>query len=514
MTTREFASRHRAALLRHLAAALVVPALLMLASAAAAQAQALHAPSWVSTALPPDHWAVEAARRAEALGLVSDYLPAQRMVPRAAVEAALAEAAERAVGEAPHLVGLTSAWQERYLQEFGGVAGLVLPSPWFTEGNAAHAGYVDHSGGAAAGTGIFPENKTGAAPRPAVSEVRAGATLTAGVQPFAAGLLQPALNGSDPELAGWDVALGHVPLALSLGRQPVGYGYARSGIVLSGTAPLDRLQLETTRPVRLPGPFRYLGNLALHAFGSRLREPRHPGDPYLWGIAGSVQPHPRITLSVHRASIVGGDSVNVPLTPRNFFRTFIGHNLLNFENEVVSAHLRLRLPTEPVMPLTVYGEWGAEDAAGAWRDVPGRLVGVFVPALPALPAAALGVEYAAFAPSCCGNPPWYRHSQHTGGWAEADRPLGHELGGQGRQLTGYALLDLWRAGLRFEGEGFLRRREGENLYVPGREGSSRGGALRASWRVLPRGELSVAGTYESGSGWRERAVAIGARTFF
>ena len=47
------------------------------------------------------------------------------------------------------------------------------------------------------------------------------------------------------------------------------------------------------------------------------------------------------------------------------------------------------------------------------------------------------MEYAHFAHSCCGNPPWYRHKQFPGSWALRDVPLGHSLGGEGTEWLGF-----------------------------------------------------------------------------
>ncbi len=54
----------------------------------------------VSPLLPPGHWAVRAAERADRMGLLRRWLPAQNAVPRRVVGAALAEAADAADGSA------------------------------------------------------------------------------------------------------------------------------------------------------------------------------------------------------------------------------------------------------------------------------------------------------------------------------------------------------------------------------------------------------------------------------
>lgn len=468
---------------------------------------------WISPDLPADHWAVAAARRAEALGLVQGHLPAQQRVPRHVVARRIREAAERAATAAPEYAALTSAWAARMADEFPAleVAGDATVR---SLGQSAGLAYVSHRGRAQPGVGL-PWDGTGARYLPPVSAVEGDAALTVGLGPYLSALAEPLVSTDGAALQGWDVSAGWRGVALAVGHQPIGYGYARSGsLVLSGREPVTRLQVQTVEPVRLPGPLRVLGLVAVHGFGGLLDEPRHPGDPYIWGATLRVQPHPRFTASIHRASIIGGDSVDTPLTARTFFRTLIGHNLLGFENEVVAGELRYRLPTERFLPLTVYTEWGAEDAAGAWRDVPGRLYGVEVPAVPRLPELAVGVEYVSFAGSCCGNPPWYRHAPHRGGWVTDERPMGHPLGGQGRQVSLLTRLDLAGSRVRLDAHGFLRRRDAENLFVPGRAGRSRGIELNGAAQLHPWLEVTVGLVAERGDGWMEDRAVLGLRTDF
>src|SRR5690606_1243413 len=99
------------------------------------------------------------------------------------------------------------------------------------------------------------------------------------------------------------------------------------------------------------------------------------------------------------------------------------------------------------------------------------------PAVPGMESTSVGVEYTEFAASCCGNPEWYRHWSFPGSWATGDQPLGHPLGGHGSELLLLTETHLLDARLRLHGRFFVRERGIENLYVPGREGRSRGGSL-------------------------------------
>lgn len=476
-----------------------------------------------SPLLPPDHWAVRAANRAEALGLAPGYLPAQRAVPRAQVAAALREAEGRARAHAPKLASLAAAWWRRFRSEFpeydgapgrGGGPALL--------GGRASLGYSGWSGGLRPATGLF-EARTDPVPLADRSEAHTTASVAVSAAPWLALAAAPALSTDGAVLQRWDVVLAGGPLTVAVGEQPVGYGPGLGGGIVLSETPLRRVQLQTRRPVTLPGPLAWLGPASLHLFGSQLGGARHPGDPWFGGLRVALRPHPRLTVGVNRAALFGGDSIRTPTTPRNVARLLVGRHTGDFEDQVVSADARLRLPTERVLPATVYLEWGAEDASGGWWDVPATLVGVFLPALPAAPQVAIGAEWTRFAAHCCGNPPWYAHAAFPGGWANGDAPLGHPLGGEGSEALVYGNADLADSRVRLGGRLFRRDRgtvgfaetiqRAGNLYVPTRAGESWGGFLNAAWRIAGS-ELELDLFREAGAGWREQRVVAGATLFF
>jgi len=472
------------------------------------------APRQVAPELDHTHWAVAAVRRAEGLGLIETMLPAQARLPRDLVARSLERAVVHAAERSPAYLPLVRSWVTRFGEEFPAFAepptSAVRPL-----GHQVSLGARASREVAVPGRGLFPDTRTGAA-------FAADSTVLLGAAEFAFALgsnaaihAAPTLSTDRAAIDRWDVLVGWRGARASIGRQPISYGQARGGgLVISGREPLTRLQLHSADGFHLPGPLAHVGLISLHGFGGWLREPRHPGNPYVWGMSVGVRPHTRLTLGVHRASIIGGDSVPTPLTAGNFLRTFVGHNLLGFENEVVSLEARWRLPSEGVLPVTVYGEWGAEDAAGAWRDVPGRTAGIEVAGIPGVIGLSGGAEYTSFAGSCCGNPPWYRHAPHAGGWVGKDRPLGHALGGEGREASLHASYESVDAGLRITTRGFSRSRTGENLYVPGLDGRSHGIAAAMTLRSGGRTEAIVAVDLESGDGWTQSAAALHLRRFF
>jgi len=459
-----------------------------------------------SPLLPEDHWAVRAAWRAEALGLTR-YFPAQRAVPRSEVARALAEAAASA--SSPSLRALATGWEARFVEEFPEYAAPGrAPGPLTLLGGRAAAG-ADHAEGRVGAVVGYQINRHDPQPLPDVSAARL--SLLGGVAlPWASASAEGAYRGGQAVLRQWDVAVGAGPFQLSVGREPVGYGYGRTGgIVYADPDALPRIEFQTTRAFRLPSILRYLGPVTVHTFAGPVNDPaRHPENPDLWGLRAAMQPHPRVTLAINRGSMFGGDAE--PVTARRILGMFLGNVHSRFENQVLSLEGRFRLPTERVLPATFYAEWGADDAAGALDEEPGRILGLFFPALPGIPNAALGAEYTYFKHACCGHGVWYTSSTFRGNWAVHDRPLGHPLGGEGAEYAAYLQADALDARLRFDARAYLRDRSdysldipryhGGNLYTPTRTGRSEGGSLDAAFRLLPRAEANLRLQLEHG-GW-------------
>ncbi|HEU0014321.1 MAG TPA: capsule assembly Wzi family protein, partial [Longimicrobium sp.] len=282
--------------------------------------------------------------------------------------------------------------------------------------------------------------------------------------------------------------------------------------------PLARAELRTDRPLRLPSVLRHLGPLTLETFVARIDGDRHPDEAWLWGARLAGRPHPRLTLGINRASLFGTEAE--PATAGRVLRMFVGViRNSDFENQVLSFDAAWRLPTEDLVPATVYLEWGADDGAGALNEQPARIVGIRLPGAFSFPELTLGAEYTRIQ-ACCGHGSWYFNGTFRGNWAVRDRPLAHPLGGQGWEGMGYVEVD--GDVLRLEGRGFARSRHddnrfvfgGGNLFTPGHEGRSYGGSVEGVLR-LARGVELRAGLYreDGDNNWREerRHVEVTAR---
>lgn len=460
---------------------------------------------YTGPSLPRTHWAVEAARRVDALGLSTDYLPAQRTVPLDVVERTLRQAAERASAADPDLAALTAAWYARLLAEFPRVTGARAGRRSVVADGGAGAGYLERAGAVGPGTGEIEPHRTGARPLPDRSEVLGetsaaitiGASLGASVNvEMAAGTPRARSFEISGTLRGW---------RLRAGRIPIGYAYGfGGGTMLTGDSPLNTVQLQTDEPRHLPGILSRLGPVALHVFFGQLREERHPDRPMLWGVSGQFRPGRRLVFGVNRSAMFGGDHA---VTFERVVDMMIGRVAgIGFENQIVSLSGRVILPTESLVPLEFHFEWGAEDAAGGWRDVPGRVVGLWSPSLPFAPGASIGVELAGFASSCCGNPSWYRHWSFNGSWASRETPLGHPVGGDGSETRIHAALELVDSRVTVYGEAYRRERRSENLYSPGRTGKSLGSGGGFRWFATPRLRIVADGAFENGDGWAETRI--------
>ena len=494
---------------------MVAGALLLWGGSLAAQpdawaAAADTAPSQGATPpLPVDHWAQRAAARAWALGLAPNYFPAQRSAPREMVGRALYDAVELARERSPEMLRVAEGWMARFVEEFPEYRPAGRQSPLL--GGRAGVVTEHESGRLEPAYGHFDVRREPFL-LPDRDEWAGAGTVALGGRTIAA-IARVEAGTEGVRVPAWDVSASAGPVALAVGREPVGYGPARGGgIVVSGGVPMTRVQLQTLGPVHLPSVLRYLGGTTFHSSVARLPESRHPGRPWFWTARVGFEPHSRLQLGINRASIFGGDSIDTPVTVGNVARMFVGILSADFENQVIAADARWRLPTERVLPATVYFEWGSEDASGAWWNVPGHTFGLLLPRLGS--AWAGGAEYTRFAPHCCGNPPWYMHAAHPGGWVHRGRPLGHPLGGEGWEGMAYGQGELLDARLRVEGRAFVRRRTGEglareqraaNLYAPARAGSW-GGSLDAAWRLAPRIDARLSLYRDAGDGWREQSL--------
>ncbi len=445
-----------------------------------------------SPLLPPDHWATRAAERLEARGLAEGYLPAQRAPTLEEVAQAL-----HAVEDPGAQV---EAWRRRLDAEF-------LRRPLVASVRAGVDGRTLRD--------TFPEGRRplghlaalpGHPVRPFV-----GAALVLH-SPFLAAFAEGRVMQNALELGEWEVAAEALGAQLSVGRRPLAYGFGnRTGVVFSGAQPLHRVELRSARAFRLPGVLSRIGLFSLHTSFGLPGQPRHPASARLLTMSAHYKPVPRLTLAANRATMFGSEGLR-GLSAFDWVRMFtLTHN--GGENNLISGAFRFRLPTESFLPITLHGEWGTEDSAGNHLYTPGLVAGLWTPALPFAPGVAVGVEHAFIGQTVRRNLRWYTHSRQRGGWVVNGLPLGHPMGGNGREWRLHAS---WHGGDVFvvDGAAFHRTRFARNLYSPEREGRSAGGELSFSARPTPLTELSMRGAFEGGAHFRELTVHVGGAARF
>ncbi len=229
----------------------------------------------------------------------------------------------------------------------------------------------------------------------------------------------------------------------------------------------------------------------------------------------SISPHPRIRVGLNRAAVFGGTHGLVPETTfEGVVKTVVGIDTTakgqgSFEDQVASLDVWFAPMLGP-LPLVLYGEWGVGDLAAQKTEMPAIVGGLQVPGFPGARWLSLGVESASFRTSDGMRRPWYDH-RVFGTWTDDGILRAHALGGAGSELRVYAGADLVEARLRFETNGFTRKRKTGNLFAPEREGSSKGAEWTLRWRVARSIDLEASGIVESGSGWTESGVFFGTR---
>lgn len=473
-----------------------------------------------SAMLEADHWAHAAIQRLEAWGAVP-VIYARGAPSLGQAEALRLLRAAAAAAEDPVVARAAHAYAERLQEEIVPAIGGAADSfdPVFGHRSIGWIGleFGDRRGDVLAGIGYDNATDwTGA--RPVPGERGGRAELGWSAVPHRAVALEATMSvdGEGAALRSGQVTFVGRGVGVWAGRRTVGYATGSSGGIVLSPATFDAVGLFLASPLELPGILRHLGPIRFETFLTRIENGDRIANPWFWAMRGVLSPHPRVRLGATRGIQFGGEG-NSPLTPRTFAYMLIGKHSGEqgeFDNQVVSVDLRVRPPLGRI-PLVVYIEWGLDDSAGAWMDVPATVVGAELAALPGIPTVTAGIERVRFAGACCGNTIWYRNWSLRGGWSHGGHPTGHPIAGHGREWAGRIGLDALDARLRLEARGFLRERGEENLFAPEREGRSHGGQATLRLRIGERFDLLADGAVERGRGdWRRSSASAALRVRF
>ncbi len=455
------------------------------------------------------HWSQHALRRMAGLGLIGasdalDAWPLRRSEVRALFAAAV-QAAERGNDRGARTIAgnALAAFNSEFPRPAHlAVAAARLRTGWLGHDGAMLGGTTVQNG---SGGWVYP----GPTPARARDGVLADATVEGSWRAVTAAVHVRGFDAARVDEAYAALALG--PLDVWAGRRSLAFGAGRTGaIVLSPEVPLDGAGVRTSRAISLPG---FLDGIVLRgAFMiSRLENSGRVRHPWFSAARVSLSPSSNLVFGFHRAAIFGGEGNVQPLTGRNVLFMLFGltgqlGKDSGFENQVASIDAWLRMAPGG-LPLVAYGELGIDDVGFSMLETAGFLAGITLPSVPGVPALSLGLEHARFPGSCCGHPPWYRHSDLGDGWTTNGNLLAHPLGGHGHEWA--FLWELSTARAQLAGRAFTRERRSENLFSPDRAGSSFGAAFDATI-PLRRAVLfrSVLGA-ERGTGWSAWTVDLG-----
>ncbi len=378
---------------------------------------------------------------------------------------------------------------------------------------ASVLGYERTDGNHAPGVGYDSIAWSGARPLEDESKGRAGVRVGAALAPhFAAAIMTDV--GAIDELqlnatAGW--------LGAWLGRREIGYGMGEGGGLVLNQNRLDAAGVFLTRPLRLPllGAARFEMHVAQIENVLNLNGVQRDIEPWFWTARGSIEPFANFRIGINRGMMFGGEG-NLPITfervAENIIGIYTSEDESNFANQVISLDFRYRLP---FAPLAAYLDWGSDDAAGGWWDVPAIMAGIEYAVVDSAYDVAFGAEHLQFSGTCCSNSIWYRNAWFRGSWANGENMLGHPLGGHGREWRLFANGG-WGAGTMMANAAvYARRRRAENILVPAWQGKSTGvraGAELAPGRTV---RLLLDGEIEWGEGdWRTARLSAALRYGF
>jgi hypothetical protein len=224
-------------------------------------------------------------------------------------------------------------------------------------------------------------------------------------------------------------------------------------------------------------------------------------------------PHARFDAGITRVAIFGSMSDDA-LGVREIGAVLVAANLEPpfADDQVASIDARWRMPYA-ALPLELYGEWGVHDIdPEVFIDMPAFTAGVRLPALPRARAVGVTLEHTQVSGSCCMNPPWYHHFELADSWTMRGEPLGHPLGGHGRQWQ--LAVDATTAPVLAHLSVAWRTRGHENLYAPVRAGRAFAMRAVADAQLRSRMHLTFDIASEHADTWRELRARGGVQVRF
>jgi len=224
-------------------------------------------------------------------------------------------------------------------------------------------------------------------------------------------------------------------VALQIGRNSLWWGPGRNGaLIMSNNAfPFDMIEWKSVTPFGLPSWFSHLGDMEAHFFFTQLEmERKDAAGAFLSGLRLVFYPWKYITVGWSRVTMFGGEGQPGGQLFDFVKRIFIKPNGADSANinELAAIDFRLRFPTKKEGQFFEwYTEYGGEDEAGyfiskhalltglEWKQESHRMIleytDNYIPAYPNV---------------------WYNHSTYTDGYTYRGNIIGHQMGGDSREL--------------------------------------------------------------------------------
>jgi membrane-associated phospholipid phosphatase len=272
--------------------------------------------------------------------------------------------------------------------------------------------------------------------------------------------LEPAVATSDVSRMRWlDLYLGYTwrKWQFTFGNQSLWWGPNTEGALnlSNNAAPVTMFRVTNTLPVRIPGPFRWLGPMRVEGFVGALRGHRYirtsaalftpPLDrqPLINGAKFAFKPTQNFEFGLSITSVWGGSGA--PLNLRTFFRSFSPGNEVFGQpgdpgDRRTGFDFRYRIPGLRRY-LTLYNDSMAEDENSpiAYPRRSAMAPGILVSQLPKVRNLTLRVEsYYTDLPGLRSIGVWYANGRYLGGYTNNGEILGHWIGRQGLGVTGSA----------------------------------------------------------------------------
>jgi hypothetical protein len=431
--------------------------------------------------LTSDHWSRAAIERLSGFGLLdAGQTSLSWPVRRSRVRDFLATA--RAHADDDMQRALIDGWMRRLTEE----SGIAIGSA--TLAGAADLGYRTISGARLAGSLVPREggdfDYSGSLPAPRVNDADFAFRMDANLD----GLTLAVERQPEGDVRGRTQAMyglwGSSSVELWAGRRPLAFGPAHdAGIVLGPMARFDGVGIELPDGFVLPSFLRHLGRVRLSQAFARMDRSGPVRRPWFLATRVSLAPSNRLAIGLNRAAMFGGTGNQGVTFERVVWmllgQTDIGSKDSDFENQVASVDFTWR----PGRLWTLFGEYGFDDAGGAFFRVPGLTFGARLASLPSLPTVRVTAQLTHLARHCCGHPPWYQHGVLAQGWTDRGVLLGHPLGGEGTEFVLAVRGDFRDARLITESRLRFSHRGAENLLVPQFEGNAFGIDFHAMARV-------------------------------